>query len=95
MWKSVWKDASAWTSAPLRTRAALITLAPVRRAASPAYAGPSSPWSWSIVRAAWSAISATSSSGAFTNTPTISARRRSAPAISAAASGSQRRADSG
>ena len=36
-------------SAPLRTRNALITLAPVRRATSRQNCGPSSPWSWTIV----------------------------------------------
>ena len=54
--------ASAWTSAPLRTRAALITLQPVRRAASAQNAGPSSPCSWSIVSPTASATAATSSS---------------------------------
>src|SRR6478672_2113259 len=37
-------------SARPRTRAALTIFAPVRRATSPQYAGPSSPCSWTIVR---------------------------------------------
>ena len=46
---------AAWMSAVLRTRIALITLQPVRRAASRQNAGPSSPWSWIIVSCSSSA----------------------------------------
>src|SRR5919202_764257 len=93
--RSVWKRSSAATSAPVRTRAAFMTFAPVRRATSAQYAGPSSPWSWTIVRPTPSATPATSSSGALTNTPQISAWRRSARAIRSASSSSQRRGDPG
>src|SRR5437764_5725904 len=82
-------------SAPLRTRAALITLQPVRRAASAQKAGPSSPWSWSIVSSTASAVCASSSSVGFTNTPATSTRRLTAAAISAAAAGSHRRGEAG
>ena len=80
-------------SASLRTCAALITRQPVRRAASAQNAGPSSPCSWSIVRPSASAVCATSSSVGLTNTPTSSARRLSAAAISAPSSGRTRRGE--
>src|SRR5919198_3824811 len=73
------------------TATAFITLQPVRRAASRQNAGPSSPCSWRMPREQRSASSATSSSVAFTNTPTISSARRSSAPISSPTSGSQRR----
>src|SRR5919204_4399981 len=73
------------------TRTAFITLQPVRRAASRQNAGPSSPCSWRMLREQRSASSATSSSVAFTNTPTISSARRSSAPISSPTAGSQRR----
>ena len=82
-------------SAPLCTRAALITLQPVRRATSEQNAGPSSPCSWTIVKPTASAVPATSSSVGFTNTPTTSTRRLSAAPIGAASSSSQYRAERG
>src|SRR4051794_6881462 len=91
--RSVWNRWSAATSAPVRTRAAFMTFAPVRRATSAQYAGPSSPWSWTIVRPTPSATAATSSSGALTNTPQISAWRRSVRAIRSASGISQRRGE--
>ncbi len=91
----MWNAPRAWISAPLRTRAALITRQPVRRAASAQNDGPSSPWSWSIVSPTSSAVRATSSSVGLTNTPTTSTRRLTAAAIPAAAPGGQRRAEPG
>src|SRR6185503_19619359 len=82
-------------SAPPRTRAALTIFAPVRRATSPQYAGPSSPWSWTIVRPSASAVPVTSSSGALTNTPQISAWRRSVAAMRSASGSAQRRGEPG
>src|SRR3954464_14741437 len=82
-------------SAPPRTRAALITLAPVRRATSEQYAGPSSPWSCTIVSPTPSAMPVTSSSGAFTNTPQTSTWRRSVAAMRSASGSAQRRAEPG
>src|SRR4051794_37895195 len=80
-------------SAPPRTRAAFITLAPVRRATSAQNDGPSSPWSWTIVSPSPSATAATSSSGALTNTPQISTWRRRAPAMRSASGSGQRRGE--
>src|SRR3954464_2671723 len=80
-------------SAPPRTRAALMTFAPVRRATSAQNDGPSSPWSWIIVSPRPSATPATSSSGALTNTPQISAWRRRAPEIRPGAGGGRRRGE--
>src|SRR5450755_697531 len=80
-------------SAPLRTRAALITLAPVRRATSAQKTGPSSPCSWISVSPAASAVSATSGRVGFTNTPATSTRRLSVAPISAATSSLQRRGE--
>src|SRR5438067_8315825 len=95
-WKSTPRnDSSVRTAAASFTWCAFITLQPVRRAASRQYAGPSSPWSWSIVSEQRSASAATSSSGALTKTPTISARRLSALPISSAAAGSHARGLSG
>ena len=86
------RNASApLTSAALRTRKAFITLAPVRRAASVQNDGPSSPWSWRMLRCSRSAASITSSSGALTKTPAISVLRRSAAPICSATSGSTKR----
>jgi hypothetical protein len=95
MWKSVWKASSAATSAPERTAAAFMTLAPVRRATSEQKAGPSSPCSWTMVSPSASASSVTWASGALTKTPATSARRRSARAIRSASDGSQRRGEPG
>ena len=80
---------AAWTSAALRTRSALITLQPVRRAASRQKSGPSSPWSWSIASDSSSAARAISSRVALTNTPTTLTSRLTAALISSAAPGSQ------
>src|SRR5512133_3456057 len=82
-------------SAPPRTRAALITFAPVRRATSAQYAGPSSPCSCTIVRPMPSATPVTSSSGALTNTPQISACRRSEETMRSASGSGQRRGEPG
>src|ERR1700754_190341 len=82
-------------SANPRTRAALTTFAPVRRATSAQKDGPSSPWSWIIVRPTPSAVPVTSSSGALTNTPQISAWRRSVAAIRSAVGSGQRRGEPG
>src|SRR6201989_2037000 len=82
-------------SAPPRTRSALMIFAPVRRATSAQYDGPSSPWSWTIVRPSSSAVPVTSASGALTNTPQISAWRRSVPAMSSASGSAQRRGEPG
>ena len=49
-WKSVWNAAAACSVAFERTRDALMTFAPVRRATSRQKIGPSSPCSWTIVR---------------------------------------------
>ena len=86
---------AARISARLRTRSALITLQPVRRAASWQKAGPSSPWSWIMVSDSFSAAAASSSRVGLTNTPTTSSWRLSAAPISAATSGSQKRGLSG
>src|SRR5579875_1216675 len=94
-WKSVRKGASAWTSARERTRAALMTRHPVRRAASVQNTGPSSPWNWSIVSPTSSATRTTWSSVGLTNTPTIWTWRRWTAAISTAAGRRQRRRDCG
>ncbi len=80
---------AARTSAVLRTRIALITLHPVRRATSRQNAAPSPPCSCTMVSDSFSAAAATSSRVGFTNTPTTSSRRLSAAEISTAASGSQ------
>ena len=85
------KASAAWMSAVLRTRSALITLQPVRRAASWQNDGPSSPCSWSIVSCSSSTAVASSGRVGLTNTPTISAWRRSSELISSAVAGSQRR----
>src|SRR4029079_15943708 len=82
-------------SAPPRTRAALTIFAPVRRATSPQYDGPSSPCSWTIVRPRASAVPVTSSSGALTNTPQISSWRRSVAAMRSASGSAQRRGEPG
>src|SRR3954451_11851925 len=82
-------------SAPVRTRAAFITFAPVRRATSAQYAGPSSPCSCTIVRPMPSATPVTSSSGALTNTPQISACRRHDAAMRSASGKAQRRGEPG
>src|SRR3954469_14847132 len=81
--------------APVRTRAAFITVAPVRRATSAQYAGPSSPCSCTIVKPMPSATPVTSSSGALTNTPQISACRRSDAAMRSASGSAQRRGEPG
>src|SRR5579875_1152507 len=94
-WKSVRKGASAWTSARERTRAALMTRQPVRRAASVQKTGPSSPWNWSIVSPTSSATRTTWSSVGLTNTPTIWTWRRWTAAISTASPSRQRRRDPG
>src|SRR3954466_11412263 len=78
-----------------RTRAALTTFAPVRRATSAQYAGPSSPCSCTIVRPMPSATPVTSSSGALTNTPQISACRRNDAAMRSASGNAQRRGEPG
>src|SRR4051812_21588766 len=70
-----------------------MTFAPVRRATSAQYAGPSSPWSWTIVSPTPSAMPVTSSSGALTNTPQTSACRRSVAAMRSAAGNVQRRGE--
>ena len=90
----MWKALSAWMSARLRTRAALITRQPVRRAASAQNAGPSSPWSWSRLSPISSAARVTSLERGVDEHPGdlrrgAGARRRSRrrpPAGSAAAS---------
>src|SRR4051794_10495880 len=82
-------------SAPPRTRAALTTFAPVRRATSAQYAGPSSPCSCTIVSPTPSATPVTSSSGALTKTPQISACRRSVAAIRSASGSAHRRGEPG
>src|SRR4051794_19237225 len=82
-------------SAPPRTRAALITFAPVRRATSEQYAGPSSPCSCTTVSPTPSAMPVTSSSGALTNTPQTSTWRRSVAAMRSASGSGQRRAEPG
>src|SRR4051812_12212694 len=82
-------------SAPPRTRAALITLAPVRRATSEQYAGPSSPWSCTIVSPTPSATPVTSSSGALTNTPHTSTCRRSVDVMRSASGSAHRRGEPG
>src|SRR5258707_8382102 len=70
---------------------ARITRAAVRLAGSAQYAGPSSPENWSSERPTSSAVAATSPSPALTNTPQISARRRSTGEIRAASAGEQLR----
>ena len=82
---------AAWMSAALRTRSALITLQPVRRAASMQKDGPSSPCSWIMVSCSSSTAVASSGRVALTNTPTISARRRNSELIASAVAGSHRR----
>ena len=57
------KASAAWMSAELRTRRALITLQPVRRAASRQKDGPSSPCSWIIASCSSSAAVAISAQG--------------------------------
>ncbi len=94
-WKSVWKTRSAWRSPRLAIRAALTTRAPVRRATSSQKAGPSSPCSCTRLSRARSAVRATVSSGALTNTPASSTRRRSSAPISSAAGTVQRRLEPG
>ena len=91
MWRSVLYADSAFTACASFTRTAFITFRPLRRAASAQYEGPSSPWNWSIVSGTLPSVASTSSSGAFTNTPATSQRRRCAVAISAAVSTSTRR----
>ena len=70
-------------------------LQPVRRAASVQNDGPSSPCSCRWVKPIASTSAASSSSVALTNTPTQAARRRCAPTIAAAVSGSQTRGERG
>src|SRR3954466_5881087 len=82
-------------SAPVRTRAAFMTFAPVRRATSAQYAGPSSPWSCTIVSPIPSATAATSSSGALTNTPQTSTCRRRVATMRSASGSAQRRGEPG
>src|SRR3954447_2876581 len=82
-------------SAPPRTRAALTTFAPVRRATSAQYAGPSSPCSCTIVSPIPSATPATSSSGALTNTPQTSTCRRRVATMRSASRSAQRRGEPG
>src|SRR5215211_8247896 len=74
-------------------RTALITLQPVRRPTSAQYDGPSSPWSCTCESWSASACAATSSSVAFTNTPTSATRRRIAAAIPATTAGSAARGE--
>ena len=74
-----------------RPAAALITRAPVRRAASAQNDGPSSPWNCNMLSPRSSLVATTSSSGAFTNTPHSSTLRRSAATIRCASAGEQRR----
>ena len=82
-------------SAPEPIPSALITRAPVRSATAVQNAGPSSPCSCTCVSPIPSAAWTTSSSVGFTNTPTVSTRRRSARAIPAATAGSATRLDCG
>ena len=70
---------------------ALITRAPVRRAASAQNDGPSSPLNCSNVSPTASLCATTRSSGALTNTPHSSAFLRSADAIVSACAVEQRR----
>src|SRR3954466_10919442 len=82
-------------SAPVRTRAAFMTFAPVRRATSAQYAGPSSPWSCTIVRPMPSATPVTSSSGALTKTPQTSTCRRRVATMRSASASAHRRGEPG
>ena len=90
-WKSTWNRSRSRTSPGPDTCAALITRAPVRRAASPQNDGPSSPCSCNrLSPTAW-LVSTICSSGAFTNTPqSCVLRRRTAPTRCACSSDARR-----
>src|SRR4051794_39721424 len=94
-WKSVRKGPRPLTSPRSRTRTALMTFAPVRRATSLQNAGPSSPWSCTIVSPRTSAISTTRARRSLTNTPVSSTLRRIARAMRPASSSEHLRAESG
>ena len=93
MWKSVRQRSRSRMSPSVATRAALMILQPVRRAASVQNEGPSSPCSCRCEKPILSASSASSSSVALTNTPTHATRRRSSLTIAAAVSASQARGE--
>ena len=81
-------------SAAEATWIALITFTPVRRATSLQKEAPSSPFSCTIESCSSSTARVTSARLGLTNTPTISALRRKAAAISAATPGSTWRGES-
>ena len=89
----MWNAAAACSVAFERTREALTTFAPVRRATSRQKIGPSSPCSWTIDRPTASTVPAISSSVALTKTPHSWTVRRSAAPIACASASSQRRGE--